>query len=392
MAKKMKKIILFGSTGSVGMNALEIVRAHPDNFKIVALAAGSNHQLLLEQVAEFKPEAVALADEQAASELHGKLPSGTQLFSGAEGLKELAGWSSGDLMIAASSGSSALVPVLEAIGCKKDIAIANKEILVMAGRIILEASRQAEVRILPVDSEHNAIFQCLEGASGAHQIRRILLTGSGGPLKDIPFEKFKGLTKEFVVKHPKWTMGKKISVDSATMMNKGLEIIEAHWLFGVEPSQIDVLIHPEAIVHSMVEFVDGSIIAQMGPTDMKLPLIHAMSYPERTVHPELKVGLADMAELHFLKPDLRKFPCLGYALEVARRSDTTLPAVLSAADEMAVDAFLKDKIDFIEIPVIIEKLLKNHSVVEAPALADILEADRWTREEAQSLCETVVLK
>ena len=377
----MKKITILGSTGSVGQNALEVLRAHQDKFRVVGLAAGSNEKLLKSQIAEFSPEAVALADAEASSRLSKELPSGVKLYSGPDGSRELVLEGEADLLVAASSGSTSLFAVLDAIEKGTNIAIANKEILVMAGRILTEAATKHGVKLLPVDSEHNAIFQCLEGQDTS-QVRHIFLTGSGGPLKDVPKEDFKGLSPEVAVRHPKWNMGKKISVDSATMMNKGLEIIEARWLFGISPQKIQVWIHPEAMVHSMVEFVDGSILAQMGPTDMKLPLLHVLGYPDRVDYPDFSTSFADLNALHFSKPDFAKFPCLKYAMDVAEKGDTTQAAVLNAADECAVEAFLDGRIDFTEIPEVIEKLLTSHRIVHNPSLEEILQADEWARQEA----------
>lgn len=376
----MKRIILLGSTGSIGLNTLQLVRENPDEFRITALAARSNAGLLRQQIEEFKPEAVSLWDESAARELAAQAPKGTRVLTGADGLRELAAWKNGDIVVAATSGVSSLVPVLAAIEAGKDIALANKELLVMAGRLVTEAVQKRGVRLLPVDSEHNAVFQCLEG-SDRSDVRRIILTGSGGPLKDIPASKFRGISKETVINHPKWSMGKKISVDSATQMNKGLETIEALWLFGVEPEKIKILIHPEAVVHSMVEFTDGSVIAQMGPTDMKSPLLHVLGYPRR-IQTRTSIRLETIGALHFSEPDPAKFPCLQLAAEAARQKDTTLPCVLSAADEVAVDAFLNDKIDFTDIPHLIETTMRSHQVISKPSLNDILQADLWARQEA----------
>jgi 1-deoxy-D-xylulose-5-phosphate reductoisomerase len=378
----VKRIIILGSTGSVGKNALEIVRAHPQRFQVVALAADSNYEELALQIAEFKPQAVVLSNPQASAELKRRGTGSALLLNDRDALRQIAVWPGADLVIAASSGSSSLLPVLDAIAAGRTIAFANKELLVMAGRLVMEAAARHSVRILPVDSEHNAIFQCLEGERSRDTIRKILLTGSGGPLRDVPAASFRGLSKETVIRHPRWNMGKKISVDSATLMNKGLEILEARWLFDIEPDRIEIVIHPEAVIHSMVEFVDGSVLAQAGPTDMKLPLIHCLGYPNRVPHPELTTDWAAIGKLHFMKPDVAKFPCLGMALEVARKGDTTLPAALNAADEVAVEAFLSDRIDFADIPNVIERVLANDDAAAQPSLATVLAADARAREEA----------
>jgi 1-deoxy-D-xylulose-5-phosphate reductoisomerase len=380
----IKNISLLGSTGSIGLNTLEVIKSYSHKFKLVALAAHSQDEVVLRQVEEYRPEAVCLVNEEACDRIRKKLTGGVKLFSGSDGLKEIAKWPTGDMVVAATSGSSSLVPVLEAIRCGKDIALANKEILVMAGRIIMEAVREHRIQFLPVDSEHNAIFQCLQGRLPVH-IRQILLTGSGGPLREMPFGQFRGLKKEFVIRHPKWSMGKKISVDSATMMNKGLETIEAQWLFGVRLDQIKIMIHPEAVIHSMVEFLDGSIIAQMGPTDMKSPLLHALSFPQCLNAPNYRVPLTEVGTLRLMEPNLVKFPCLKHAMKAAAAVDSTLPCVLNAADEVAVNAFLNDKIDFADIPDLIGKVLDCHDKTASPDLKQILETDQWTRNKTMEV-------
>lgn len=377
----MKRIVILGSTGSVGKNALQIVRSHPARFEVAALAADSNVEELRLQIEEFKPQAVVLSNPAAAAELKRRGCS-AKILTGPNALREIAVWPGAELVLAASSGSSSLLPVLDAIAARKTIAFANKELLVMAGRIVMESAARHAVRILPVDSEHNAIFQCLEGERSRSAIRKILLTGSGGPLRDVPADRFRGLSKETVIRHPRWNMGKKISVDSATMMNKGLEILEARWLFDILPDKIEIIIHPEAVIHSMVEFIDGTVLAQAGPTDMKLPLVHCLGYPERVHHPDLNLDWTTMGSLNFFKPDTAKFPCLAMALEVARRGDTTLPTALNAADEVAVEAFLSDQIDFADIPLVIERVLSRDRAAEHPTLEVILDADARAREEA----------
>lgn len=381
----MKRIILLGATGSIGSNTLQVVREHRERLSVVGLVAHSNDESLLRLVREFRPEAVCLVDAEAASRLRKNAPRDVHIFAGEQGVSEVVKWPSGDMLVAASSGSTSLLPVLEAIGAGKQIAVANKEILVMAGRIVTEAVRKHQVPLLPIDSEHNAIFQCLQGSRRA-DIKRILLTGSGGPLKDLPSTSFKGISKEVVMNHPRWSMGRKVTVDSATLMNKGLEMIEAHWFFGVAVDRIKVLVHPEAVVHSMVEFVDGSIIAQLGPTDMKSPILHVLSYPERWTIPAKGIDLIEVGNLRFSEPDSAKFPCLGLAMEVAKRCDSTLPCVLNAADEVAVGSFLEGRMDFTDIPRVIERVLKAHRAIDVPALSEILSADRWAREEALHLC------
>ncbi len=383
----MKRITIFGSTGSVGLNALEIIRQKPDEFRISTLVANTNAKVVLEQAREFRPDTVCLYSQAAAESIRVQLPSNIKLISGDEGLMAAAMESKHDMILAASSGSASLQPVLSALESGCDIAVANKEILVMAGALFMQAAKRSGGLLLPVDSEHNAIFQCLQSCHDIKAIRRIILTGSGGPLKDVPLQRFGDLTQDKVLNHPKWNMGPKISVDSATMMNKGLEIIEARWLFGVKVEQIEVLIHPQAIIHSMVEFIDGSVIAQMGPTDMKLPILHALGYPRHIDYPELKTDFVKLAQLNFEKPKQEKFPCLGMAFQVAESIHTTSPCVLNATDEIVVEAYLKGTITFTDIPLIIENVLSKHEQKIVNSLEDILNADQWARNSARHECQ-----
>lgn len=378
----MKGIALLGSTGSVGVNTLRVIESHPDSFRVVGLAARSNISVIHEQVLKWKPRYVALSDKEACRSFQS---NGGQLMAGLEGIRELVVQPEVDLVVAASSGSSCLVPVLDAIRAGKHIALANKEILVMAGDLLMQEARRRGVSIIPIDSEHSAIFQCLQGHS-EKEIQSLYLTGTGGPLRDFNGDSFAGISKEVVMNHPKWRMGQKISVDSATLMNKGLEVIEARSLFGVDVEQIKVLVHPEAIVHSMVEFKDGVILAQMGVTDMRLPIQYALSFPKRLgTNRELFMDFSKPLSLHFSAPNYDRFPCLKLAYAATRRAGSA-PCVLNAANEVAVSAFLNDKIDFIRIPAIVEEVLSKHHWVEDPVLAQILEWDAWAREEALRLC------
>lgn len=380
-----KTITILGSTGSVGVNTLNVVRSYPDQFKIAGLAAASRLDLLKEQIEEFSPQSVYLQDEKAASELSKGYGRRLRIFTQEEGLKTFSASLNSDILVAASSGTSALLAVLEALENGRRVALANKEILVMAGALVmarLEASPKAS--LIPVDSEHNAIFQCLQG-NDVKGVRKLILTGSGGPLRELPRERFSGVSKEVVVNHPKWKMGKKISVDSATLMNKGLEVIEASWLFGLPVEDIDVLIHPEAVVHSMVEFKDGSLLAQLGVTDMRLPIQHALSFPERLDAPSMRLDWKALSQLSFLPPDRKKFPCLDLAYAAARRSGSA-PCVLSAADEAAVAAYLDDRIHFLRIPEVIEEVLSRHRHVAEPDLQQIQSIHDWAKEEAEKLC------
>lgn len=383
----MKTVTILGSTGSIGLNTLRVIEEHPNEFRVDGLAAGSQTGTLEEQIHRFKPKAVYLKDAAALSALQKKFSSGVKFYCEKDSLKSFSGDLSSDILVVATSGTSALLSVLQAIQNGKRIALANKEILVMAGGIVMEALRRyPKASLIPVDSEHSAIFQCLQG-SPRKNLLKIILTGTGGPLREVARESFGSLTKETVINHPKWKMGKKISVDSATLMNKGLEIIEASWLFGVPIDRIEVLIHPEAVIHSMVEFVDGALLAQLGVTDMKLPIVYAMSYPDRLPMPaSLKLNFAEHSRLNFFEPDKNKFPCLELAYEAARQSGSA-PCVLSAADEVAVGAFLDDKIHFVQIPQIIETVLSRHQHVKSPDLSEIQSIHDWAVEETKRLCQ-----
>jgi len=377
----MKKINILGSTGSIGTNALDVIAKHPKEFSVTGLAAHSNAALLVKQARKFRPKTVAICDESKANGVRKALSGkGIKVLGGYEGVNELAGYDEADITLVSIVGAAGLIPTLRAIHSVKTVALANKEPLVMAGQIITATARQRGVRILPVDSEHSAIFQCLNGHN-REDIRKIYLTGSGGPLKDMEARKFHALSPEKVVNHPRWKMGKKISVDSATLMNKGLEIIEARWLFGVGVDKIDVLIHPEAIIHSMVEFVDGSIMAQLSQTDMRLPIMYAFSYPRRVKSVLPALDFVKLGKFTFSPPDFGKFPCLKMAYEAAKKGGSA-PVALNAANEVAVLAFLDKKIKFTRIPSIIEKVLSSHKTNSEPSLNEILEIDAWARQQA----------
>lgn len=394
-----KTLTILGSTGSVGVNTLRVVQEHSGYFEVVGLAAASSAGLLKEQIEIFRPKAVYLKDKTAAAEIQSSHGSKLKVFMeepaprdasnghsvSGDGLAAFTKYVDADILMAASAGTTALSSVLEALKNGKRVALANKEILVIAGGLVMEAIKtNPKAMLLPVDSEHNAIFQCLQGSGKAE---KIILTGSGGPLKDLAQELFASVSKEVVINHPKWKMGRKISVDSATLMNKGLEIIEASWIFDMPIDKIEVLIHPEAVIHSMVEFKDGSVIAQLGVTDMRLPIQYALSYPERLgVAAELKVDFRKIKELTFSEPDRGKFPCLDIALHAAKRSGSA-PCVLSAADEVAVGAYLEDRIDFLKIPSIIEKVLSSHRHVANPNLKEIRSIHDWAAEETRRLCQ-----
>ena len=383
----MKNVIVFGSTGSIGVNALKVIKALKGRLRVIGLSANSNIELLKSQIAEFSPEIVAVSDAGSAASLRAKLKHKRfKILAGIDGLVELAAYKSADIVLMAISTSAALKPLLAAIDAKKSICLANKEALVMAGMIVTERARAKGVKIIPVDSEHSAIFQCLNtssGAGGAGFIKNIYLTATGGPLRRLAASKMHLVPPHQALNHPKWPMGRKISVDSATMMNKGLEVIEARWLFGVDKDRIKILIHPEAVVHSMVEFLDGSCIAQLGITDMRLPIQYALTYPQRINAGLASLDFTQVKQLNFARPNFRKFPCLALAYE-ALKKDGTMPAVLNAANEELVAMFLDSKIRLTDIAKGVEGTMRKHKVVKNPNLNDILEADKWAREQILS--------
>lgn len=380
----MKRIAILGSTGSIGTKALDVIENHPNDFCVAALASHSNVELLAEQAKRHRPKLVAIYDESKFGDLKNALSAtGARAVCGPSGIEKIAKCEGADLILIAIAGSAGLKPTLTAIESGKTVALANKEPLVMAGGIITARAIEKGTKIIPVDSEHSAIFQCLNGQNGS-VVKKIYLTGSGGPLRKINATKFESLSPEEVINHPKWKMGRKISVDSATLMNKGLEIIEARWLFNIAVDKIEVLIHPEAIIHSMVEFVDGSIMAQLSPTDMRLPILYALSYPERLASTLPPLDFLKLGKFTFLSPKLGKFPCLKLSYEVANRGGS-YPVVLNAANEEAVWAFLDRKIKFNRVPKIIEKILSLHKGRAKPTLDEILEIDAWARDEARRL-------
>lgn len=376
----MKKISILGSTGSIGTQTLDVVRANKDKFEVVAISANSSIDLLLEQIKEFRPKYVAVYNENSAKKLKEMIPSNIKIevLSGMEGLKIISSLNEIDVLLTAIVGMIGLVPTLCAIRNGKDIALANKETLVCAGSLVMSESKKYGVNILPVDSEHSAIFQCLNGEQNK-EIEKIILTASGGPFRGKQREELIHITKNEALKHPNWDMGRKISIDSSTLMNKGLEVIEAKWLFGLEPSDIDVVVHPQSIIHSMVQFIDSSVMAQLGCPDMKLPIQYALSYPDRIVSDFDRLDLTKLMTLTFENPDMDTFPCLKLAYD-ALKMGGTYSSVLNSANEVLVNEFLEDKIGFYDIPYYIEKTLENHSSITNPTLEEILEIDRWTRE------------
>jgi 1-deoxy-D-xylulose-5-phosphate reductoisomerase len=376
-------VALLGSTGSIGVSTLGVVAAHPERFRVVALAAGRNTRLLLEQVRRFRPRLVSLARPEDGEALLASLVSDAQeppeVLSGEAGALAVAACAEAEVVVSAMVGAAGLRPTLCAIrrGCR--VALANKESLVVAGRLCREEARRSGASLLPVDSEHSAIFQALLGHR-AEEVTRLILTGSGGPchhLRDLS-----EVTVEQALRHPIWSMGPKVTIDSATLMNKGLEVIEAHWLFGIPAGRIEVLIHPESIVHSLVEYVDGSMLAQMAPPDMRLPIAYALSFPERLSLPDLpRLDLASLGQLTFETPSTKRFPCLELAYRALSLGGTA-PAVLSAANEVAVGAFLRGGLRLSQIPSVIERTLQAHQVSAGEELEELLEADAWAREEA----------
>jgi 1-deoxy-D-xylulose-5-phosphate reductoisomerase len=379
----MKNVVVLGCTGSIGTSTVKVAQDLPDQIRLLGLAAGNNVDLLVEQVRKHRPEAVSLSDPAKAAELRGTLGHNCEVYSGAEGLIKLATLPGADIVLIAIVGTAGLQPALAAIRAGKDIAVASKEILVMAGEIVMNEARKHGVRVLAVDSEHSAIFQCLDGKPSA-SVRKLWLTASGGPFRDAalwPKEKFSDITVECALKHPSWVMGRKITIDSATLFNKGLEMIEARWLFDIEMARVGVLVHPQSIVHSMVEFVDGSILAQMSTPDMCLPIQYALTYPDRVKSERVQTDFPKVGSLTFETPDLERFP----ALELARQAGETggtLPAVLNAANEIAVEAFVNRKINFPQITDLVRRVMAAHQVVAHPTLEQILAADVWARTEA----------
>ncbi len=381
----MKAISILGSTGSVGVTTLDVVGRFTDRFRVVAMAAGRNLDLLTEQVKRFRPELVSVATPELARELADRLgdPRVT-IMHGLEGASAVATHPDAKLVMSALVGAMGLQPTLAAIKAGKDIAFANKEVLVIAGELITAAVREHRVRLLPVDSEHNAIFQCLEGR-GRESLKRIILTASGGPFRELPREAFASITIDQALKHPTWTMGNKITIDSATLMNKGLEVIEARWLFDLAAAQVSVVIHPQSVIHSMVEMIDGSVIAEMAIPDMAIPVAYALAYPERLPMTHLRpFSLADNPRLTFEQPDFERFPCLRLAYE-ALSAGHTMPACLNAANEELVAGFLAGRVRFVDIPRHIESIMSRHSNSRARTIEDLLETDGWARAAAREL-------
>ncbi len=374
---KIKNICLLGSTGSIGQNSLEVIANFPDRFRVSYLSAHRNIDLLEEQIRRFRPKGVAVLDESSALAFKKRMNGSVELFAGPEGASEIARMADVDIVIGSMVGFAGMQPTIEAIRNGKTVALANKETLVVAGELIMKLAHEHGATIIPVDSEHSAIMQCLAGEDSS-RISRLILTASGGPFLNLPAEKFSGITVEDALRHPNWKMGHKITIDSAPMMNKGLEVIEAHWLFGLPIDNIEVVVHPQSIVHSMVEFVDGSVKAQLGIPDMKIPIQYALTYPERLASKFPRIDFALLREMTFFAPDRSKFECLALAYEAIRVGGTA-PAVLNAANEVAVDLFLNRKISFSAIPKLVRSALERCPVRSYSTMEDIIHADAAAR-------------
>lgn len=397
----MKAISVLGSTGSIGTQTLELAEEFPDRFKVVGLTAGRNLPLLVEQIVRHSPEVVALAEGELLAELSARLDAlpkeqqplrRPELLGGNEGLCAVAAWASADLVVTGIVGCAGLLPTLAAVEAGKDLALANKETLIAAGPVVLPALKRSGSRLLPADSEHSAIFQCLQGTPWADTarlstgvptpgLRRLQLTASGGAFRDWPAADLAKATVADATSHPNWSMGRKITVDSATLMNKGLEVIEAHYLFGLDFDHIEIVIHPQSIIHSMVELVDSSVLAQLGWPDMKLPILYCLSWPERLETPWRRLDLTEVGTLSFRAPDGAKYPCMALAY-AAGRAGGTMPAVMNAANEQAVALFLEERVHFLDIPKLIEQVCDRHraDLSAAPSLADVLAVDAWARQ------------
>jgi 1-deoxy-D-xylulose-5-phosphate reductoisomerase len=385
----MKKLTVLGSTGSIGVSTLEIVAAHPDRFEVVALTAGRNLNLLVQQISAFRPKLVSVLDNDLAAALKKMLPPGPvpEIMAGVDGLIAAATHPDTEMVVAAIVGAAGLLPTASAIRAGKDIALANKETLVTAGHLFMEEVAKAGVKLYPVDSEHSAVFQSIEGHR-SEDIEKIILTASGGPFLNTPLEQLQKVTVADALNHPNWSMGRKITIDSASMMNKGLEVIEARWLFDVDPAKIDVNIHPQSIIHSMVEYVDGCVIAQLGTPDMKAPIAYALSYPERVSTGVKPLDLTQLSGLTFFKPDLEKFRCLQLAYD-AMAAGESMPAVMNAANEVAVEAFLNGKIPFLGISELIVRTMDSHNAHQLSSIDEVLSVDAWGRAKACELLPTL---
>ena len=382
----MKRLAILGSTGSIGVNTLDIVRQFPERFKVISLSAGLNTQLLKQQIVQFRPKVVSVLNKELSEALQRELSNvPVEIVQGVEGLIQVATHPEVDQVVSAIVGAVGLIPTLSAIKTRKAIALANKESLVMAGKIVMDEAKRNNVQIFPVDSEHSAIFQALLGHQ-KEDVHRLILTASGGPFLNLPISRLQEVTVKEALNHPHWEMGKKITIDSASLMNKGLEVIEAHWLFNIPVEKIVVQIHPQSVVHSMVEYIDGSIVAQMGIADMRIPIAYALSFPQRL---NLKLSPLDLSQtggLTFFPPDPERFPCLKLAYRSIEIGET-MPAILNAANEIGVNAFLEGSLKFTEVPLLLKRVMEEHEVKSVHTVEDILKADHWARERSKAILE-----
>jgi len=382
----MKRLAILGSTGSIGVNTLDIVRQFPERFKVISLSAGLNTQLLKQQIVQFRPKVVSVLNKELSEALQRELSNvPVEIVHGVEGLIQVATHPEVDQVVSAIVGAVGLIPTLSAIKTRKAIALANKESLVMAGKIVMDEAKRNNVQIFPVDSEHSAIFQALLGHQ-KEDVHRLILTASGGPFLNLPISRLQEVTVKEALNHPHWEMGKKITIDSASLMNKGLEVIEAHWLFNIPVEKIVVQIHPQSVVHSMVEYIDGSIVAQMGIADMRIPIAYALSFPQRL---NLKLSPLDLSQtggLTFFPPDPERFPCLKLAYRSIEIGET-MPAILNAANEIGVNAFLEGSLKFTEVPLLLKRVMEEHEVKLVHTVEDILKADHWARERSKAILE-----
>lgn len=385
----MKNISILGSTGSIGTNTLEVISKHQDKFKVVGLAAGKNIALLSQQIERFHPDIVSIGSKQLAQQLREKFsPNQVKVFHGEKGLIEVAIWPEADMIVCATAGSTGLLAAYHAAKAGKQIGLANKEALVMAGSLIINETKKQKSQLIPIDSEHSALFQSLKGRE-RKEIRKVILTASGGPFLSLPKEKMASVTVQQALKHPNWKMGHKISIDSATLMNKGLEVIEAYWLFNLKIKEINVIIHPQSIVHSIVELIDGSLLAHMGIADMKIPIQYALTYPERLPSPSNYIDLTTLSNLEFLAPDNKKFPCLELCFQ-ALRQGKSMPIVLNTSNEIAVNNFLQGKISFDKIPIIIKETMERHRCISFGSIEEIHKIDKWARNEALKITQNLI--
>jgi 1-deoxy-D-xylulose-5-phosphate reductoisomerase len=388
----MKNIVILGSTGSIGVNSLRVIKANPEKYRVIALAAGKNIELLLEQVKEFQPRAIAVLEETPAMELKAQLSSTgkIEIFFGTEGFSRLVAIEQVDTVVSAMTGAAGLLPTYSAIRAGKDIALANKETMVMAGSLIMAEAKRQGTSVLPIDSEHSAILQSLRGHP-REDLKRVILTASGGPFRDLPLEEMSKVTPAQALNHPNWEMGPKVSIDSATMMNKGLEAIEAKWFFDLNMDQISILIHPQSIVHSMVEYKDGSIISQMGVPDMTIPISYALSFPHHLKNQVPPLKLENIGMLSFEKPNMKRFKCLALALKAAEMGGS-MPTVLNAANEIGVEAFLEGQIGFLDIPDLTEKTMLAHKKHPIDGIETVMEVNQWARSTARAILQKGITK